>query len=613
MTARPLRSAVAIVASLSMLMPNVCALAQAPALTRADYEACQTGNEATLRDAVARVTLQTLRHGLVGIDYAATINQEWRRNGVDAVMDASIDRSIAEIRSETGWTTLWGSLFSKETSSKFAEAAAERVYRSEDVKKAIEQLAVGVGREVGQRLVLATSDAAEPAARCMHAFLGNRFGSTIARVVSTDTAKEFSIDPAKGAADVSTADVMSTAGAGITGAVILVVRRQLANMASRLSQRLVGAVLGRLVAVVAGGIGALLIAKDIWQSRHGVLPIIAEEMKSVATKDKVRSELAVALTQQIGEHIDDIASKAADRVIEIWRDFQRAHAMVVELAEDNADFRRFLDTVSPERLPRLDETVALVIAEEGRPAVLKRLADGTLREAVQVMDDAGFAIARDLRSLETTFKWRALAGELLPKVIVHELHRRSPPSQFTRASLTRILALDDKVAIHRLSGLKDTVREPLLELDNAKLLSLARALTEPELESLSRYLTGLARPAADRVLNAIALSPAKLTLLAAPGVRDAVLASHDQSAAVGMVVRSDPVFDFISFGADLKLVRDGAVSPWLLWQIYPIALSLFGGIAAVMLLIMLRLIVGRRPRVVVQVAQAGSRPGKPLT
>ena len=36
----------------------------------------------------------------------------------------------------------------------------------------------------------------------------------------------------------------------------------------------------------------MLIAKDIWDFRYGVLPIIATEMKSADTKEKVRAELA---------------------------------------------------------------------------------------------------------------------------------------------------------------------------------------------------------------------------------------------------------------------------------------------------------------------------------
>ena len=63
---------------------------------------------------------------------------------------------------------------------------------------------------------------------------------------------------------------------GIAGTVVLVVRRQLANMAARIGQRVVGSILSRLVSVVAGGVGLVLIAKDIWDFRHGVLPIVAE-------------------------------------------------------------------------------------------------------------------------------------------------------------------------------------------------------------------------------------------------------------------------------------------------------------------------------------------------
>jgi hypothetical protein len=269
--------------------------------------------------------------------------------------------------------------------------------------------------------------------------------------------------------------------------------------------------------------------------------------------------------------------------------------------------------VSPDRLPRLDEVVALVVAEEGQAGVVKRLEDSTLREAVQVLDDTAFSLARDLRSLEAAFKWRALAGPHLPKVVEAEIHRRSSPADFTRAELGRILALNDPGAVSRLTALKGPVRAPLLGLDDAKLVSMTRAMSEAQLTSLSSYLTGLVKPAADRMLNAVALSPARLQFLMTPGVRDAVLASSDQLAAVGMVVRSDPMFDLVAFQDDVRLVYDGRVSPWLLWQIYPMSLSALAGVAGLLLLILLRLILGRRPKVVVQVAKGDRRPPPPQT
>ena len=111
-------------------------------------------------------------------------------------------------------------------------------------------------------------------------------------------------------------------GEGIAGTVVLVVRRQLANMASRIGQRIVGSILSRLVSVVAGGVGLVLIAKDIWDFRHGVLPIVATEMKSKETKDKVREELAKSIAEQINDSVKEISEKTAERVVEIWLEFR---------------------------------------------------------------------------------------------------------------------------------------------------------------------------------------------------------------------------------------------------------------------------------------------------
>ena len=250
------------------------------------------------------------------------------------------------------------------------------------MKKAIEALATGLGKEIGKRIELATIDTAGPATQCMQAFLGRRYGTTVARIVADGAGKEYSIDPGKGGAQVSTGQVLIEGSEGIAGTVVLVVRRQLANMASRIGQRMVGSILSRLVSVVASGVGIVLIAKDIWDFRHGVLPIVADEMKSKATKDKVREELAKSIAEQIGDGLKEIADKTAERVVEIWLEFRRAHAKVVELAERQDDFKRFLETVKADDMPRLDEIVGLVLASEGEAGVLKRLDDGTLHRAV---------------------------------------------------------------------------------------------------------------------------------------------------------------------------------------------------------------------------------------
>jgi hypothetical protein len=580
------------------------ATAPAPAATpgppsRAEYEQCQAGDEATFRAAVSRVTETALNQSLIGIDYGPIVREAWRRGNVDDVLARQVDLAIGEVREESSWTDLIGSIALTETAQRLATTTAERVFRSDAMQKAILGVASAVGNEVGRRMELGLTAAAEPVAQCMQAFLGPRYGGMVARAVSRDTGREFTIDPSKAVSQVSPGQVLIQGSEGLTGTVLLIVRRQLSRMALAIGQRIVGVILSRIVGIVVGGVGIALIAKDIWDFRHGVLPIIANEMKSPATRDKVQDELAKVIGDQISEHVREISGTAADRVTDIWREFRRAHAKVLELAEKDERFRTFLDTVSPAKLPRLDEVVALILAGEGEPALTKRLNDGTLHRAVEAMPPDALTIARDTRSLEAAFKWWALAGDNLAKVVEHEIHRRGPPEEMSKLALDRLLALDDRVAIGRLASLTRSEREPLFELQPSDLNRLARAMPETDLRALSRYISVLDKPAAQRLLAAVGLAPSKMVAFSAPGVRDAIIASRDQVAAVAVIARSDGIFDFPVFFDDVRAVRDGRVNPLLLWARYPVALSVFAGGLLILLLFVWRLLFRRRTHVIV--------------
>ncbi|MCL4764858.1 MAG: hypothetical protein KJZ80_01315 [Hyphomicrobiaceae bacterium] len=565
-------------------------------MTRADYETCQTGDEQAFRSAVESITLKALQTGLKAVDFKAVVAEEWRRAGLDEIIDKRVDIAVAEVREESSWGDLLQSLAYQEKSKELATAVAERVYRSEPAKAAIGELAVGVGKDVGRNIELATLDAAEPSLQCLQAFLGPRFGSTVSRVVAKDAGKEFAIDPETAKARVPATAVLIEGGEGLAGAVILLVRRQLSNLAARIGHRIVGAVLGRLVSIVAGGVGVVLIAKDIWELRSGVLPIIAEEMKSKATRDRVQEELARTISEQLDEQVREIATKAADRIVEIWREFRRAHAKVLELAERSAPFRAFLDAARPEQLARIDEVVGLVAAGEGDPGVLARLQDGTLHTAVNTLAEPGMDIARDTRSLDAALRWSAIAGDRLGLLVEHGIHKRAKADDFTKSSLARIFALDDRLAAVRLAGIDRSARDVLFELEDGDLRTLARSLAEPELGTLASYLTGLERSASQRVLRAVAQSPAKMQVLAPARVRDAVLASRDQNAAVAMMLRTGSLPNPATVGADFGLAFNGEVSPVLLWEKHAVLLVVLALLALVTLLLLKRLLFGRRRR-----------------
>jgi len=576
-------------------------------MTRAEYEACQARDEQGFRLAVETLTRRSLEAGIAGFDYRAVVNDEWRRGNVDDAIDRQVDQTIGELRDESSWVQLWQTLTSQQKARELATTAAERVYRSDAMKKALEGVATGIGKEIGKRIELATVDTAGPATQCVQAFLGPRYGATIARIVATGTGREYGIDPVKGAAQVSTGQVVVEGTDALAGTVVLVVRRQLANMASRIGQRVVGSILGRLVSVVAGGVGMVLIAKDIWDFRHGVLPIIGTEMKSKETKDKVRDELAKSVSEQIGESIKEIGSKTADRVVEIWLEFRRAHAKVVELAERVEVFKRFLDTVKSDDLPKLDEVVALVLASEGEAGIIRRLDNGTLHRAVSGLPTGAIDIARETQSLETALQWSAVAGDSLAKVVEFEIYRQAKPDSFTKASLQKLLGLQDRVAVIRLAALQPAARDALFALPANELKGLARSLDEPQLDSLSRYLTGLDKSSALRVLQVVGQNPTRMAELGKPSVRDAILSSSDQAAALGMMLQATSVPDPTVLLAHAQLVLDGRVSPLLLWEKHAVWLAAAVVLSLALLMMLKRLVFGTRPKIIVQESYGRSR------
>jgi hypothetical protein len=587
------RSLISSLAAFALAAGQVVPAAAAP-LSKADYEACQARDEPALRAAIQAISVRALKAGIANVDYRALVGDAWRRGGLGDIVDKRVDLAVDEVAQETSWANLLQSLAYQQKAQELATAVAERVYRSEAMKTALEQLAADVGKEIGRQIEFASADASEPTLACLKAFVGARYGTTVARAVSGETGKDLAVDPEKAAAGISPGAVLRENSGGIAGAAVLVLRRQLANMASRVGQRLVGSVLARLVSVVAGGVGLALIAKDIWDLRHGVLPIIATEMKSTGNKDKVQDELAHSFSEQITGHVEEIGAATADHVVDIWRDFRSAHAQALDLAERNPKFKAFIDQIKPQALPRLDEVVSLVLAAEGEAGLLRRLNDGTLNQAVNVLPAPAMEVARETRSVDAALKWSALAGDQLPKVVELGLHRRTSPDTLTKGALQRMLALDDQLAILRLVGIDRNARDTLFELNDRELKSLARSLTEPELATLSGYLTGLQKEPREQVLRAVAANPARMQSLASERVRAAVVASADQTAAVGMMLRTSASLDPSIIAEDFGLVSDGRVTPILMWEKHPLVIAAALVALGIVLLLLRRLLFPRR-------------------
>ncbi|ADJ24718.1 hypothetical protein Hden_2922 [Hyphomicrobium denitrificans ATCC 51888] len=589
------RSAIALLVCIAVASSQLSLPTIAAEISRAEYEACQARDDAGLRTAVVAIATDAITNGTKTIDYGALVDAQWRERNLDQIIDNRVDIAVTEITNETSWTDRLKTLADNEKAQQLATAVAERVYRSDAVKTAIADLASGVAKEVGKSIEFASTDATNTLLQCLKAFVGPRYGGAVASVLAGDASRSVNVDPNKASGKVSAGSVLNESTGGLAGATILIVRRQLANLAQRVGQRIVGSVLSRVVSVVAGGVGLVLIAKDLWDFRNGVLPIIATEMKSPATKVKVREELANTLATQMNDHIKEIAEATADQVIEVWQTFRRAHALVLQIADQNGDFRAFLDRVDPQSLPRLDEVVSILAASEGQDSILRRLQDGSLNQAVHLMPDKGLQIARETNSVATGLAWTALAGKRLDRVVDYELHRRMSTKDLTTGSLDRILDLNDRAAITKIAGVPAAARDALFSLDVADLNLLLRSLSEDEIESLAGYLDGLRPGPREAVLKTIAASPAKMQLLASRSIREGIIASQDQEMAARMMLADSSGLSPKAVVDDARLVFDGRVAPSLLWSKHPQAIVAAGLLSLIVLAWFARLFRRRRP------------------
>jgi hypothetical protein len=175
------------------------------------------------------------------------------------------------------------------------------------------------------------------------------------------------------------------------------------------------------------------------------------------------------------------------------------------------------------------------------------------------------------------------------------------PADLTRASLDRILALGDRTAILKVSRLPAGARDLLFTLKGSDLDGLLRSLSDNELEALASYLAGLKPASRDKVLQIVAADPAKMQVLGSRRVRERIIASSDQSAAVDMMLAPDSGLSTQALVRDTTLVLDGKVEPLLLWDKHPAAVALASILGFVLLFWFGRLF---RPRRI-----SGPQPG----
>ena len=584
------------------------AFAQSPVVVTVNE--CRNLSDTDVRDRIHDLASTSLTAELTAIDYPALVNTYWAKAGVDARIDHEIDEAVAAVRSDTTWADRAYSTVSRSSAARYATAVADKAYNSEGFKDALNEVATGVAREAGDKIEKATARISNPIIACVQTALQSRYGSAIASVFAQESEKNLEANTGQAPVKIDTSTLALNNAASISGMVLIVTRRVIGQVVKSVGTRIAGIVASDIVSSVAGLVGLALIAKNIYDAGDGVFPIIAEQMKSDETKLHVKEEIGKTIQADISEQVGAIAQETSERLYAAWLDFKQRYNRLLALSEKHPAFAEFLKDRRLDQLRKLSQIVDILYGTEGEQKVLQRVANGSLNKALLDLSDAGLVIAEEQKSIDKALRWTAIAGRDLPRVVELGVYRWLPVEGLTSENLQKILSINDKIAVSRIANLDPQARDFILSLPGGQMHELARRLNDRQLAAFADYERNLEPSAARRLLRAVAEDPAVMMELTGEGLRDAILKSRDQLAALNMIIHDDAsltsLFDYTRIFKDAELVQNGVVSFRVFWERYWAAI-LLGAFLLLVLLSWLRRLLFGRPQIVIREGKSRSR------
>ncbi len=601
------RSLVSIILSFSIIVTSVAPSFSQQQVFRPEEVSCSVSSDTDFRTSLEKIVRNVMGNSLEGINYATIVDDSWQNYNVDKTIDRLVDAEVKRLREEKSILELVSTLASSEAREELARELAEGVYGSRDFKNIVENVANDVGIVITKRLDKISSKAENPVSNCISKYVGPQYGDTIALYVAQQTRQRMSVNPDDAKSDTGVTDIISASAGGLAGGLLIVLRRAIVRRLTQwIGRRLVGTVIARVVGAAAGIIGWILIAKELWDLRLGVLPIIASEMKAKKTKRSVKEELTKGLDVELSNALNAIPKEIAGGIFRVWTDFKSKNERVLQLAKKHPEFQVMLKSLQDEdeevalsRLRKTNELVNLALKTGDDSEFLELLRSGTLKKAILELSEEGVRIAIESQSIEAGYKWSKLAKDDLKRILVLGLHTNSKPEEYNQEKIRKLLVLKDDLAIKRFSLLEPSERDGLFSLPDAQFKDFLETLTQEQLQVLSGYISDLNSEALKVFVRGISSTPDKMRLFGRSEVRYGVVRSRDQLAAVNLMMRRSSGWEFMQLPGDVKLAANGAVSPVLLWSKQPLAVSVTSIILLILMLAFYRMLFGRRKQVIV--------------
>ncbi|MBV7330851.1 hypothetical protein KFU94_21930 [Chloroflexi bacterium TSY] len=166
-------------------------------------------------------------------------------------------------------------------------------------------------------------------------------------------------------------------------------------------------------------------------------------------KAEIRAETVDAIRPELTRELPQVARMVANDIYSNWLDFKDRYTSVLNLADDNPDFRRILDDIQTEEIYKLARLVTTSVDTIGSEQLDSAINDGTF-ERVLSLPESAVDILGSTKSLDNVLAWSVVAGIHLDDVVALEIHKLKSPEDFSRDSLAAIVAIQDAPTIAKM-------------------------------------------------------------------------------------------------------------------------------------------------------------------
>ncbi|WP_413207368.1 hypothetical protein [Rhodospirillum sp. A1_3_36] len=557
---------------------------------------CKVEDDGALYSSLQSITQPTLERVNQDFDYLGAVQQGWQNARMNDILAHEATTAAQRLTDEWGvvrtYLTGWGV-----RAEEAANIIADRVFRGAAFEQGISnvsQYAIGgltKGIEAKQEILAGRLQ------DCLNGYLGNRYPQIVQNSLSKQIASKNPDLPIEGG---SLPQKASVPMATVLGIILIVGRRVLAKVASRIAGTVGKRVVGKIVARFIPIIGWVLLAYEVAFASQGAIPAITQAMYDDKVVVGIQTEIATELRTNMNEHIGQIADEIVSNILNEWKEFQRAHVLILSKMETDPKFKRYMSTFNPDDdLTPIDLALSRVVSIGGETLLDELLSKRRVDEIIH-LPDGGFQIAEQTGNFEVAFSWMRQWGGQIDVIAKSRLFKVRAPDDLSDAALRFLLGLGEPESIEKLGSLPPELIEtfPAYRKEGVEKVAIMMERNEAaEFFAAMRQITDIqARTEIWSALESGEYSSDEIL-----GSADSIAASRDQSKAAQ--IRFAPFTELLSPQTVLNFVAavwDGSISWSVLKSRYGMIFFAIIGIMALILLLFLRGLLPSRTKVIIK-------------